>query len=260
MKRKEQTIVEKEIPGREHAGYAYIYPLDGGARQEYVLEMTPENIANFIGAHQYDAEKIILTDMLDNLILDTAGGFIMNCPDQILCGRVLPLLAPIQMGGGAGQKRSPWSAGRRLRRMLPRRTSLAHSSEVAHMEIRRGDIYYADLTPVVGCEQGGRRPVLVIQNDVGNHHGSTVIVAAITSRRRRRKRRLPTHIGLPRLPTGLRTASFAMLEQVRTIDRMRLGAYIGRLDGERMAAVDRAILISFGLDGLVGYDGKNAEK
>ena len=111
---------------------------------------------------------------------------------------------------------------------------------------------------MVGCEQGGRRPVLVIQNDVGNHHGSTVIVAAITSRRR--KRRLPTHIGLPRLPTGLRTASFAMLEQVRTIDRMRLGAYIGRLDGERMAAVDRAILISFGLDGLVGYDGKNAEK
>ena len=60
-----------------------------------------------------------------------------------------------------------------MRRMLPRRTSLAHSSEVAHMEIRRGDIYYADLTPVVGCEQGGRRPVLVIQNDVGNHHGST---------------------------------------------------------------------------------------
>ena len=58
MKRKEQTIVEKEIPGREHAGYAYIYPLDGGARQEYVLEMTPENIANFIGAHQYDAEKL----------------------------------------------------------------------------------------------------------------------------------------------------------------------------------------------------------
>ena len=146
-----------------------------------------------------------------------------------------------------------------MRRMLPRRTSLAHSSEVAHMEIRRGDhLLCGPDPPVVGCEQGGRRPVLVIQNDVGNHHGSTVIVAAITSRRR--KRRLPTHIGLPRLPTGLRTASFAMLEQVRTIDRMRLGAYIGRLDGERMAAVDRAILISFGLDGLVGYDGKNAEK
>lgn len=106
MKRKEQTIVEKEIPGREHAGYAYIYPLDGGARQEYVLEMTPENIANFIGAHQYDAEKIILTDMLDNLILDTAGGFIMNCPDQILCGRVLPCWRRSRWGG-AGQKRSP---------------------------------------------------------------------------------------------------------------------------------------------------------
>ena len=99
MKRKEQTIVEKEIPGREHAGYAYIYPLDGGARQEYVLEMTPENIANFIGAHQYDAEKIILTDMLDNLILDTAGGFIMNCPDQILCGlQRLDFALAVQLG------------------------------------------------------------------------------------------------------------------------------------------------------------------
>lgn len=108
MKRKEQTIVEKEIPGREHAGYAYIYPLDGGARQEYVLEMTPENIANFIGAHQYDAEKIILTDMLDNLILDTAGGFIMNCPDQILCGRVLPP-AGANPDGAAQGKRDPRS-------------------------------------------------------------------------------------------------------------------------------------------------------
>lgn len=97
MKRME-TIIEKEILGREHVGYAYIYPLDGRARQEYVLEMTPENIANFIGAHKYDAEKIILTDMLDNLILDTVGGFIMNCPNQILCDRILPLLAPIQMG------------------------------------------------------------------------------------------------------------------------------------------------------------------
>ena len=259
MKRKEQTIVEKEIPGREHAGYAYIYPLDGGARQEYVLEMTPENIANFIGAHQYDAEKIILTDMLDNLILDTAGGFIMNCPDQILCGRVLPLLAPIQMGRRRA-KEIPVVSRAAFEAYAPQKGQAWRTvARWRHMEIRRGDIYYADLTPVVGCEQGGRRPVLVIQNDVGNHHGSTVIVAAITSRRRR-KRRLPTHIGLPRLPTGLRTASFAMLEQVRTIDRMRLGAYIGRLDGERMAAVDRAILISFGLDGLVGYDGKNAEK
>ena len=106
MKRKEQTIVEKEIPGREHAGYAYIYPLDGGARQEYVLEMTPENIANFIGAHQYDAEKIILTDMLDNLILDTAGGFIMNCPDRSCAAESCPCWRRSRWGG-AGQKRSP---------------------------------------------------------------------------------------------------------------------------------------------------------
>ena len=119
------------------------------------------------------------------------------------------------------------------------------------MEIRRGDIYYADLTPVVGCEQGGRRPVLVIQNDVGNHHGSTVIVAAITSRRRRRKRRLPTHIGLPRLPTGLRTASFAMLEQVRTIDRERLKEYVGSANAATMQYVDHAIAVSFGLDELL---------
>lgn len=125
------------------------------------------------------------------------------------------------------------------------------------MEIRRGDIYYADLNPVVGCEQGGRRPVLVIQNDVGNHYASTVIVAAITSRKRRR---MPTHIGLPGMVTGLRIASCVMLEQVRTIDRMRLGAYIGRLDEEKMAAVNRAILVSFGLDGLVGYAGENPEK
>lgn len=126
------------------------------------------------------------------------------------------------------------------------------------MEIRRGDIYYADLNPVVGCEQGGRRPVLVIQNNVGNHYASTVIVAAITSRKRRR--RMPTHIGLLGTVTGLRTASCVMLEQVRTIDRMRLGEYIGRLDEEKMAAVNRAILVSFGLDGLVGYTRKNPEK
>ena len=107
MKRKEQTIVEKEIPGREHAGYAYIYPLDGGARQEYVLEMTPENIANFIGAHQYDAEKIILTDMLDNLILDTAGGFIMNSAQTRSCAAESCPCWRRSRWGGAGQKRSP---------------------------------------------------------------------------------------------------------------------------------------------------------
>lgn len=108
MKRKEQTIVEKEIPGREHAGYAYIYPLDGGARQEYVLEMTPENIANFIGAHQYDAEKIILTDMLDNLILDTAAGFHYELPrpDPV---RQSPAPAGADPDGAAQGKRDPRS-------------------------------------------------------------------------------------------------------------------------------------------------------
>ena len=141
MKRKEQTIVEKEIPGREHAGYAYIYPLDGGARQEYVLEMTPENIANFIGAHQYDAEKIILTDMLDNLILDTAGGFIMNCPDQILCGRVLPLLAPIQMGrrrGAGADHRLRQQRGGPCHRVPEGGTGLRHRLQDFH-DSRSGD-------------------------------------------------------------------------------------------------------------------------
>lgn len=98
LKQKEQTIMETEILGREHVGYAYIYPLDGSRRQEYAFDMTPENVANFIGAHQHDADKIVLTDIMDNLILDTTGGFILNCSDQNLCGRVLPLLAPIQMG------------------------------------------------------------------------------------------------------------------------------------------------------------------
>ena len=92
MKRKEQTIVEKEIPGREHAGYAYIYPLDGGARQEYVLEMTPENIANFIGAHQYDAEKIILTGGLSKSRYFTA-----QLSDKL--GRTVE---PTEMGRYAG--------------------------------------------------------------------------------------------------------------------------------------------------------------
>ena len=125
-------------------------------------------------------------------------------------------------------------------------------------EIMRGDVYYAALDPVLGSEQGGVRPVLIVQNDVGNLHSPTVIVAAITTKLT--KHRLPTHVFLAAAESGIAKTSMILLEQVRTIDRMRLGAYIGRLDGERMAAVDRAILISFGLDGLVGYDGKNAEK
>lgn len=97
MDEKDPKIIEEEILGKAHAGYAYIYPLSGG-RQEYVFDMTPEHIANFLGAHQYDAEKIVLTDMLDRLILNTNGGFIDQCPDQDLCRRIVPLLAPIQMG------------------------------------------------------------------------------------------------------------------------------------------------------------------
>ena len=97
MDEKDQKIIEEEILGKAHAGYAYIYPLSGD-RQEYVFDMTPEHIANFLGAHQFDAEKIVLTDMLDRLILNTIGGFIDQCPDQDLCRRIVPLLAPIQMG------------------------------------------------------------------------------------------------------------------------------------------------------------------
>lgn len=103
MDEKEKRIIEEEILGRDHAGYAYIYPY-GGDRQEYVFDMTPRNIANFLGAHQYDAAKIILTDMLDRLILNTMGGFIDQCPDQELYRRIVPLLAPIQMGETEAQE------------------------------------------------------------------------------------------------------------------------------------------------------------
>lgn len=97
MTREEIESVEKVMDGFRN-GYAYLYPADGGNRQEYVFDMTPENIANFLGSHQFDAKKIILTDMLDRLVLDTAGGFIDNCPNQELCKQIIPVLAPIQMG------------------------------------------------------------------------------------------------------------------------------------------------------------------
>ncbi len=79
-------------------GYAYLYPRDGSPRQEYVFELTPEHLANFIGSHPFDAEKMVFTDMFDRPILDTCGGFIMNYPNQELCRQLIPLLAPIQMG------------------------------------------------------------------------------------------------------------------------------------------------------------------
>lgn len=114
------------------------------------------------------------------------------------------------------------------------------------MRIYKGDIYYADLTPVVGCEQGGIRPVLIIQNNIGNLHSPTVIVAAITSRTG--KQHLPTHIGLADPQNGLRKHSLVLLEQVRTIDRSRLREYIGSLTDRQLAQVDSALAVSFGLE------------
>uniref|UniRef100_UPI004055BA34 hypothetical protein n=1 Tax=Agathobacter sp. TaxID=2021311 RepID=UPI004055BA34 len=97
MAEKEKSMVEK-ILDTERAGYAYFYPSDGGNRQEFFISTTPENMANFLGSHFYDAEKMIITDMVDRLILDTYGGFINTCPDQKLCAEIIPYLAPIQMG------------------------------------------------------------------------------------------------------------------------------------------------------------------
>lgn len=97
MTENEKGIIKK-ILDSEKVGYAYFYPSDGGKRQEFFISTTPENIANFLGSHFYDAEKMIITDMCDRLILDTFGGFINNCPDQNLCREIIPYLAPVQMG------------------------------------------------------------------------------------------------------------------------------------------------------------------
>lgn len=113
------------------------------------------------------------------------------------------------------------------------------------MIIRRGDIFYADLSPVVGSEQGGIRPVLIVQNDVGNKYSPTVIAAAITSKLGKNK--LPTHIDVYADRVGLQKDSVILLEQIRTIDKQRLGEKMGHLDEELMTAVDDAISISFGL-------------
>lgn len=115
------------------------------------------------------------------------------------------------------------------------------------MSIRRGDIYYADLSPVVGSEQGGVRPVLIVQNDVGNKYSPTVIAAAITSQKD--KSNLPTHIPLSAGSTGLHKDSVVLLEQVRTIDKHRLKEKMGIIDTDCMNKVDQAISVSFGLGG-----------
>ena len=113
------------------------------------------------------------------------------------------------------------------------------------MNIKRGDIYYADLSPVVGSEQGGLRPVLIVQNDVGNRYSPTVIAAAITSKMSKTK--LPTHIDIPGQNAGLAKDSVILLEQVRTIDKQRLKEKMGHLDRSTMNNVDNAIQVSFGL-------------
>ena len=111
--------------------------------------------------------------------------------------------------------------------------------------VKRGDIFYADLSPVVGSEQGGTRPVLIVQNDTGNKHSPTVIAAAITSQTN--KATLPTHIELNGWDVGLTKNSVVLLEQIRTIDKRRLREHMGRLDENMMNRVDTAIAVSFGL-------------
>ncbi len=113
------------------------------------------------------------------------------------------------------------------------------------MEVVRGDIYYADLSPVVGSEQGGVRPVLVVQNDVGNKYSPTVIIAAITSQLTKAK--LPTHIELNKEQFHLMKDSVVLLEQIRTLDKRRLKEKISSIDENTMKKVDIAIMISLGI-------------
>ena len=112
-------------------------------------------------------------------------------------------------------------------------------------EIRRGDLYYAELDPIVGSEQAGTRPVLVVSNDVGNQYSPVIVIVPITSRRMGRKR-LPTHVEV-RIPELLKNDSTALTEQIRTIDKLRLKEYIGSLPDCLMAAVDQALAISIGI-------------
>ena len=112
--------------------------------------------------------------------------------------------------------------------------------------VKRGDIFYADLSPVVGSEQGGVRPVLIVQNDTGNRHSPTVIAAAITSQTG--KARLPTHISLAAMSCGLPKDSVVLLEQIRTLDKRRLRERAGRIPEDDMRRVDEALGVSMGLE------------
>ena len=118
-------------------------------------------------------------------------------------------------------------------------------SNHSNIPVKRGEIYYADLSPVVGSEQGGVRPVLIIQNDIGNRYSPTVIAAAITSQRDKAK--LPTHIELSAQSCGLQKDSTVLLEQVRTIDKKRLRERMGEITPETMNSINSALSISFWL-------------
>ena len=113
------------------------------------------------------------------------------------------------------------------------------------MEINRGDIFYADLSPVVGSEQGGVRPVLIVQNDVGNKYSPTVIIAAITSQLTKAK--LPTHIELSKEKYSLSKDSVVLLEQLRTLDKRRLTTRVSSVDDLTMKQIDVAMMISLGI-------------
>lgn len=114
------------------------------------------------------------------------------------------------------------------------------------MSIKKGDLYFADLSPVTGSEQGGIRPVLVVQNDVGNKYSPTIIVAAVTSRRN--KADLPTHVEIAADGNGLTKNSVILLEQLRTIDKTRLKERIGTIDRNRLPEVNEALSVSLGID------------
>ncbi len=111
--------------------------------------------------------------------------------------------------------------------------------------VKRGDVFYADLSPVIGSEQGGVRPVLVVQNDVGNKYSPTIIISAITSQINKAK--LPTHIEISATDFGLNKDSVVLLEQIRTVDKRRLRDKIGHFDEDLMDKVNEGLLISFGL-------------
>ena len=111
--------------------------------------------------------------------------------------------------------------------------------------VHRGEIYYADMSPVIGSEQGGLRPVVIIQNELGNKHAPTVIVAPLTSHLG--KHTIPTHVALLASETGLRSDSLALLEQIRCIDKRRLSTKVGEIPSNRMGDINKAIEISLGL-------------